>query len=143
MNRHTSLRQRRPAKPGVRAAEQCARILVYARACQTFGYALCEVCGRHPPTNYQHRKNRAHCTATELWAPSNGLAVCGHGNVSGDHGLIHQNPAKAYANGWSVRSSMDPAACPVWRRGELVWLFDDGSFVPLDLTEITEWVSAA
>jgi len=65
-------------------------------------------------TEYQHRKARAHCIRAELWAPSNGLRVCGHGNANGGcHGYMHNEPLNAYANGWSVKSSNDPILMPV------------------------------
>lgn len=109
--------------------EERARRIVKARA-SVHGVPVCEACGVAPMTEYQHRKAKVHCTPAELWDPANGLAVCGHGNVSGCHGRIHQNPTEAYANGWSVRSFYDPANTPVLRRGDLVWLRSDGTYIP-------------
>lgn len=132
MKRGGRIKTKRPTADA-RRAEESARLKVWARASQPFGYALCEVCGEVPPTNYQHRKAKAHCTAAERWAPSNGLAVCGNGNVSGCHGeRIHQQPSVAYLTGWSVRSCHDPMVVPVLRRGEWVLLDNEGGFEPVD-----------
>jgi hypothetical protein len=115
----------------VRRAEESARITVWARASQPHGIALCEVCGEAPPTEYQHRKAKIHCSKDERWAVSNGLAVCGHGNYSGCHGeRIHQQPTEAYANGWSVLSGQDPRKKRVRRRGVWVRFNDEGGMTP-------------
>jgi hypothetical protein len=106
--------------------EQQARLIVHGRA-----GGRCEICREAWATNYQHRKGKAHCSPAELWDPANGLAVCGQGNYSGCHGRLHQNPAEAYGNGWSVRSGHDPAEQPVLRRGEWVWLRPDGTVEPV------------
>ena len=107
-------------------AERHAREVVGARA-----GGVCECCGAQPAREYQHRKARVHCTAAELWDPANGLAVCGHGNLDGCHGRIHSgSPAEAYANGWSVRSCFAPVDIPCLRRGQLVWLRSDGTYIP-------------
>lgn len=115
---------RRAAKPGESAAERDARRLVWARASRETGDPLCEVCGIRLAAEYQHRKAKAHCTRAERWAPANGLAVCGHGNLIGCHGRIHQNPTEAEAHGWTVLSCQDPVLESVVRRGVRV-LFDD------------------
>ncbi|MGE0300918.1 MAG: hypothetical protein AB7R99_29945, partial [Pseudonocardia sp.] len=88
-------------------AERRARQLVTARS-----GGVCEVCGVAPAREFQHRKARVHGGA---WSADNGLHVCGHGNVTGCHGLIHQHPALAYDRdrGWSVQSGHDPATTPV------------------------------
>lgn len=82
-------------------------------------------------TNFQHRKNRSQGGA---WVPSNGLDVCGSG-TTGCHGWIHANPAEAYARGWSVKSTDDPAVVPSthWRWGPVL-LDDLGDFhfLPLE-----------
>jgi hypothetical protein len=86
---------------------------------------ICEVCGRAPATNFQHRQGKAQQGA---WSAENGLDVCGMGNVSGCHGAIHQNPAIAYERGWSVRSTSDPTTTPVWlASGGWHYLRADGS----------------
>ncbi len=76
-------------------------------------------------TNFQHRKNRSQ---GGLWLPSNGLDVCGSG-TTGCHGWIHANPEKAYASGWSVKSTKDPAT--TWFRHPMygrVMPDDEGEF---------------
>jgi len=110
-------------KPGEAAAEKLARALVRARS-----GGICEVCGRQPAREFQHRKAQVHGGE---YSAVNGLDVCGHGNVSGCHGHIHQNPTAAYEQGWSVRSGHDPAVRPVWFAGRgLVLLRADGSVSP-------------
>lgn len=115
--------------------EERARAIVKARA-SVDGTPVCEVCGVAPMDEYQHRKARIHCTTAELWDPANGLAVCGRGNLNDGrcHGRIHSgSPTEAYANGWSVRSSLDPTDIPCLRRGQLVWLRSDGTYIPVSL----------
>ncbi len=132
MKRGGRIKAKRPTADA-RRAEESARLKVWARASQPHGIALCEVCGERPVTNYQHRKGKAHCSQDELWAASNGLAVCGNGNVSGCHGeRIHQQPTIAYASGWSVRSGQVPMDVPVLRRGVWCLLDDDGGFEPVE-----------
>lgn len=113
------------ARPKQTAEERRARKAVRARSGST-----CEVCGRAPMTNFQHRKAAVHGGP---WCPSNGLAVCGMGNVSGCHGRIHQGPRVAYERGWSVRSGHDPAEQPVWLAGRgWSYLTPDGQIVPAE-----------
>lgn len=102
--------------------EREARRLVEARS-----HGLCEVCARVPATNWHHRLNASQGGA---WDASNGLHVCGSG-TTGCHGHIGLNRAVAYERGWSVRSTADPAATPVWLAG-LGWslLLPDGSIRP-------------
>ena len=128
LNRSKRMRNRRPRTKDERLAEDLARMTLWDRASQPHGYPLCEVCGDKTAEEYQHRKAKVHCTKEELWAPSNGLMVCGHGNVSGCHGHIHQNPTEAYEAGWSVKSHRNPAKVAVLRRGERVLLDDEGGF---------------
>jgi hypothetical protein len=110
-------------------AEQPARDAVRGRS-----GGMCEVCGTAKATNFQHRLNEGQGGP---WTASNGLAVCGQGNATGCHSVIHLNPTKSYVNGWSVRSWDNPITCPVLRRGEWVLLDDNGDFAPtqLDLKE--------
>lgn len=134
MKRGGRIKTKRPTADA-RRAEESGRLTVWARASKPHGIALCEVCGERPPTEYQHRKAKAHCSKkdplVELWAPSNGLAVCGHGNYAGCHGeRIHQQPTQAYANGWSVLSGQDPRKVRVLRRGEWVRFDDRGEMTP-------------
>lgn len=112
-------------RPTVTATERKARAAVRARS-----GGICEVCGRAPATNFQHRQGKAQMGA---WSAENGLAVCGQGNATGCHGRIHQNPALAYERGWSVRSTDDPASSPVWLAGRgWHYLRADGSTQPVD-----------
>lgn len=71
--------------------------------------------------NYQHRKNKGQ---GGKYSGSNGLAACGSG-TTGCHGYIHAHPAESYANGWSVRSTLDPAEVPVLIRQSFWALLDD------------------
>jgi hypothetical protein len=99
---------------------------------------VCEVCGRARASNAQHRKNRSQGGS---WDLSNLLHVCGSG-TTGCHGLIHANPLKSYANGWSVRGALTPADMPALIHTPLgriyVWLRDDGSWDPVDFTELSD-----
>lgn len=110
-------------KPSTAQDENVARLAVRRRS-----GGMCEVCGKAQATNFQHRKAAGQGGG---WSACNGLDVCGMGNVSGCHGLIHQNPTLAYANGWSVRSGHDPATQPVQLAGRgLCLLAPDGRAVP-------------
>lgn len=133
MKRGGRLKTKRPTADA-RRAEESARLKVWARASQPHGIALCEVCGERAPTNYQHRKARSHCSKDELWAASNGLAVCGDGNLpTGCHGKrIHLEPLAAKAAGWICESWLDPRDKPVLRFGEWCLLNDDGGFEPVE-----------
>jgi hypothetical protein len=118
---------RRPGRPKnhPKMAENSARLAVRRRS-----GGICEVCRSAKATNYQHRKNRSQSGG---WEVSNGLDVCGMGNLSGCHGRIHQNPEEAYANGWSVRSTDDPRKIPVVDLSGMARLLDDeGSFEAVD-----------
>lgn len=110
-------------RPTVTAAERNARKAVRERSGDR-----CEVCGRAPMSNWHHRVNKGQGGA---WTPENGLAVCGTGSM-GCHGRITTSPALAYERGWSVRSTDDPALCPVWLAGR-GWhhLTADGGTTPV------------
>ena len=85
---------------------------------------VCEICWWNRATNWHHRKNRSQLGGNEL---SNAMHLCGSG-TTGCHGMVTENPALAYENGWSVRSGHDPAAIPVLRFGsDWVLLADDGT----------------
>lgn len=58
-------------------------------------------------TNYQHRLPTGRLGPTTM---SNGLAVCGNGNLDGCHGYIHQHPELATQYGWTLPTNADPAA---------------------------------
>ena len=110
----------KPRRAPATAEEKRARAVVRARS-----GGVCEVCGMARASNYQHRKNRSQCARSELWAPSNGLDVCGTG-TTGCHGGIHGSPRWAYDLGLMVASYLDPAAAPVYRLGVWVRLDDEG-----------------
>lgn len=97
----------------------------------------CEICAVRLAREAQHRKNRSQ---GGTWDLSNLLHVCGFGNTSGCHGLIHQRPEAAYANGWSVRECFTPAHIPAWLTADFgrvyVWLRDDGSREPVDMPDL-------
>ncbi|RSN65449.1 HNH endonuclease [Amycolatopsis sp. WAC 04182] len=104
--------------------EKQARRIVRLRSEGDCEVRIQDVClGR--ATNFQHRKNRSQ---GGLYLPSHGIDVCGSG-TTGCHGWIHANPAESYANGWSVKSTQDPATVPFkhWLHG---WVLpdDDGDF---------------
>jgi len=70
----------------------------------------CELgCGR-PMESWGHRQRRSQ---GGLWAPWNGLALCGDG-TRGCHGRLTGDPALAAGGGWEVPSHADPAVVPVW-----------------------------
>lgn len=82
----------------------------------------CELCVFERATNWHHRKNRSQGGQHTL---SNALHLCGSG-TTGCHGMVTENPARAYDRGWSVRSGFDPADVPVLYAGSWALLDDDG-----------------
>jgi len=84
---------------------------------------MCEVCGLEQATNAHHRKNRSQRGQDDL---SNLMLVCGSGTTK-CHGWITEHPADSYINGWSVRSTGNPARTPVLYRGSWVVLDDLGN----------------
>jgi hypothetical protein len=111
-------------KPKRSSEERRARALVWERAS-----ARCERCGRAPATNWHHRRKRS---AGGLWTPENGMALCGTG-TTGCHGEVTVNPRISYQQGWSVRSTQDPALAPVWIAGQgFVYLTAAGTYRPVE-----------
>lgn len=97
--------------------ERECRDIVHQRSGGDCEIRIAGVClGR--ATNFQHRLAKKH---GGRFLPSNGLDVCGHGNLSGCHGYIHQNPKLAVERGWTVPSWGDPATTPaeVWMWGHM------------------------
>lgn len=97
---------------------------VFARAESDALHPACEatirgVCSFRA-TEWHHRKMRSQGGQHDV---VNGLAVC-----QSCHHYFHMHPALAYSKGWLVRSHLDPAHVPVWRRDRVVRLFEDGSF---------------
>ena len=84
-------------------------------------HGACEICFFAYATNWHHRKNRSQGGDNSL---SNAMHLCGSG-TTGCHGMVTENPALAYENGWSVRSGHDPAIVPVLRFGSDWVLIDN------------------
>ena len=86
--------------------EARGRTIVAERAC-----GRCELCGATSPLTFAHRRSRGQ---GGLWAPSNGLRLCGSG-TTGCHGWTEHEPVLADAGGWRiVGHDTDPALVPVW-----------------------------
>lgn len=116
----------KPKRQRSEEEEEQARGAVDARSggdCEVQIEGVCQGRARE----FQHRLAKVHGGP---WTASNGLAVCGHGNVDGCHGYIHQHPRESYEKGWSVRSGDNPATRRVLRRGQWVVLGDDGTPIP-------------
>ncbi|MEU0468949.1 hypothetical protein ABZ215_33510 [Amycolatopsis sp. NPDC006131] len=121
----TTTNPRKPKRPATQPGETETRAIVRARSGGWCEVAIPGVClGR--ATNYQHRVNRSQ---GGKYTPSAALDACGSG-TTGCHGAIHASPARAYENGWSVRSTDHPLTRPVLRRGEWVLLDDAGGYTP-------------
>lgn len=74
---------------------------------------------------FAHRKPEGQGGA---YVPSNGLRLCGLGNVNGCHGYQERNRIESYANGWLVKEADDHSLRPVWMWFRDVWgeyLLDD------------------
>lgn len=88
----------------------------------------CERCGLRFANNAHHRKNRSQSGEDVL---SNLLLLCGSG-TTGCHGYITEHPTDSYDNGWSVRSTANPALIPVLYRGTWVKLDDLANLTPME-----------
>jgi hypothetical protein len=91
---------------------------------------VCEGCGQAAASNWSHRIGRG---VGGLWAPSNGLHLCGSG-TTGCHGYIGAEPTLARdERGWRLESHEVPAEVPAlhWLHG-WVLLDDDGGFELVD-----------
>lgn len=121
MKRRTPLRATRKPRSD---AERLGRRIVRGRSDQR-----CEVCGVREAAEWHHRKRRSQLGD---WSATNGLDTC-----SPCHRSIHAQPERAYANGWMVRESLDPAAMPAYLVTDYghryVWLRDNGDRVLVDL----------
>lgn len=74
------------------------------------------------------------------WRATNGLYSCGHGNLDGCHGYLHQHPDEAREKGWAVSAwGPDPAEIEVfmWHDDRLDWwlLLPDGTAELADFPE--------
>lgn len=111
---------RASGRPKVTREERQARKLLAARS-----GGLCEVCRREPATDAHHRQNRSQ---GGRWEITNLLRLCHE-----HHMHVTVNPAVAVERGWSVRSTADPAATPVWLAGRgWSYLRPDGSVAPVE-----------
>lgn len=114
-------RKRMP--PGVYTA-------VMERSCVDVMGPLCEV---NAPgcewrvSHWHHRKMRSQGGGHDV---VNGLAVCG-----ACHRAIHAAPKAAYAAGWLVRGSSDPADVLVRVRGAWTRLTPDGGYGAVETEE--------
>ncbi len=123
-----------PVKARRRASRTTVEALARAVVRSRSG-GRCEMDCAEPATDWHHRRFRSQGGA---WSAENGLHLC-----SRHHQWITEHPAKSYTLGWSVRSTVDPAAMPVLRRGVWVWLTEGGGVIELDLMEIATWGGAA
>ena len=104
---------------------QRTRTAVVARS-QAHGHARCERCGNRPPEQIHHRKPRGRGGTSDpaINNPTNLVAIC-----APCHLAIELGRADAYADGWLVHNSDDPAAVPLRYRGRLAQLTDDGDVI--------------
>lgn len=110
----------RPGRPKVTREERHARKLLRARS-----GGLCEVCQREPATDAHHRQNRSQ---GGRWEITNLLHLCRR-----EHQHITVSPAVSYERGWSVRSTDDPAAVPVFLAEHgWVYLTATGGHIPIE-----------
>src|SRR2546430_1340869 len=91
----------KPYRPPVKTQEELdARETVRAGSEGWCEVAVPVVC-LGQATNFQHRMNAGQGGP---WTASNGLDVCGQGNATGCHSVIHLNQNEAVKNGWTVKS---------------------------------------
>lgn len=102
---------------GKRTGEAKTRRVVNLRSGGDERRGICERCGRIG-TTIHHRKKRSQGGP---WTPENCVALCGHG-TAGCHGWVEAHPAKAWAEGWYVRSHEDEATRAVFSVSGWVWL---------------------
>lgn len=93
---------RRPGRPKShpRMQENSARLAVRQRS-----GGICEKCGAAQAREWHHRQNRSQ---GGLWTAANGMDLC-----TSCHRYVTEHPEESYRNGWSVRSTADPAEVPV------------------------------
>lgn len=92
----------------------------------------CVVCGL-PGEDVHHRRGRrrndehTHC-------PCNGVTLCGKGNVSGDHGWVHQHPFEARGLGLIISRHEEraPFEVPIKTCGGWFLLQCSGLMEPVD-----------
>jgi hypothetical protein len=109
--------------------EARGRAVVYARSA-----GLCECCGSRRAESWSHRVAKAR---GGLWAPSDGLHLCGDG-VRLCHGWLEAHPTWAGEGGWHIRRDpRAPAEVPVYLRPALAWpgwylIDDEGLYLVVD-----------
>lgn len=98
---------------------------------------FCEICGRQLwvwPRGWvavhsaHHRQPRqmGGSSRPEINSPANLLLLCGSATTPGScHEHVEANRERAYASGWLVRASADPAAVPVLLEGNDFYLLTD------------------
>lgn len=102
----------------MRKTEKDARRIVRKRS-----GGRCEVCGLARAAEFQHRKNRSQ---GGQWHAANGLDVC-----SPCHRYIHDNPAIAAFEGWTVLSWEEPGQKFVKTLCGYRWHDDEGDVTNL------------
>jgi 5-methylcytosine-specific restriction endonuclease McrA len=86
---------------------------------------ICELCGEQRAQELHHRRNRSQ---QGKHTPANLGALC-----SPCHLFVTVHPAAAVRNGWSIQGTqLHPDEVEVRRRGELVYLLEDGSVMPAE-----------
>lgn len=104
----------------MKAAEKLARRIVAQRS-----GSICEGCGCHRATEWQHRQRRSQ---QGLWSAANGMHVCRY-----THQWITEHPQDAAGLGWHVWSWQNPAEVPIKLFGRGWCLIDDaGGVMPCD-----------
>lgn len=140
------VKPRKPAvlkrHPGPQSAEEKAgRKLMGKRSGGRCEVAVPGVCIGFAAV-WSHRKRRGQSGKAEKWCVSNGLHGCGPCELYlTDHG----SDPKVRSQGWTIYPSprIKPHRVPAWRWGEYVWLTPLGRAVPLDFSELAEWIGGA
>lgn len=97
------------------------RSLIYDRS-----GGCCELCGEWASDAECHHRRPRQSGGTrreDTNTASAGLLLC-----AACHRRVESYRAAAYDNGWLVRQSHSPLEVPVLRRGQLVYLDDEGGF---------------
>jgi hypothetical protein len=136
LRRKTAMRRiaqarRAAAKRRDTGPDAATKAMLWSRA-----RGCCELCGvmitgGWPGFSRHHRNARGMGGRSASWVNhiTNLLLLCGSG-VTGCHGAVERNRADAYAAGWLVRTSENPAEIPVYvhRHVEKVYLDPAGTY---------------